>query len=143
MQGLEISEEDVADDALGMMQHRDEHNASAYCEAEEVLAKLPLAESLPSPLSGFRTCTDSSQNPNDWKENVKGFTDGVDGGASAFVNWLLVSPPLLVSYIEVYFVSSWGTIKIKKVKSNWPLVGEGRDSEAWEFGERTQNYSFD
>ena len=118
MQGLEISEEDVADDALGMMQHRDEHNAPAYCEAEEVLAKLPLAESLPSPLSGFRTCTDSSQNPNDWKENVRGFTDGVDGGASAFVNWLLVSPCLLVSYIEVYFVSSRGTINMKKVNRN-------------------------
>lgn len=96
MQSLEISEEDVADDALGMMQHHDEHNALAYCEAEEVLAKPPSAESLPSPLSGFRTCRELSQNPNDWKENVKGFTDGVDGGASAFVNWLLVSPPLLV-----------------------------------------------
>ena len=96
-QGLEVCEEDVADDALEMMQHCDEHNAPAYCEAEEVLAKLPSAESVPSPSSGFRTCTDSSQNPNDWKENMKGLNDGVDGGASAFVNWLLVrSAPLVL-----------------------------------------------
>lgn len=92
-QGLEVCE-DVADDALEMMQQRDETNARAYCEAEEVLAKLPSTELVPSPSSGLRT--DSSQNPNDWKENMKGLNDGVDGGASAFVNWLLVRSALLV-----------------------------------------------
>jgi hypothetical protein len=34
---------------------------------------------------------------------MKVLNDGVDGGASAFVNWLLVRSAPLVCYIEVFF----------------------------------------
>jgi hypothetical protein len=91
---LEAAVDRGVDDALGIMQHLSEQNASAYCEAEEVLAKPPSAECMPSPPPCYQTRADANQNAHDCKENIRGGSDNVDGGTSSFVNWLSVSLPL-------------------------------------------------
>ena len=88
-QGLELPPEDGVDDALGILRHSNEHNTPAYCEAEEVLAKQPAGQPMPSPLSGYRLRPVPSRKAHDMKENRRSLTED-DGGGSTFVNWLLV-----------------------------------------------------
>jgi hypothetical protein len=84
------------DDALGIMEHLNEDNAAAYCEAEEVLASLPSAACMASPHSQYRTRTNVGQSPHDCKENMRNIS--VDGGtSSSFVNWL---PPFHVDFLS-------------------------------------------
>lgn len=84
------------DDALGIMEHLNEDNAAAYCEAEEVLASLPSAVCMASPHSQYRTRTNVGHSPHDCKENMRNIS--VDGGtSSSFVNWL---PPFHVDFLS-------------------------------------------
>ncbi|CAM6010858.1 unnamed protein product [Sphagnum balticum] len=95
--GLEAAVDHGEDDALGIMQHLHEQSASAYCEAEEVLARPPppavSVECIPSPpLSGYQGQLDANPNPHDCKENMRVGSDDIDLGTSASVNWFSVSP---------------------------------------------------
>ncbi|XP_024395733.1 transcription factor MYB3R-1 isoform X2 [Physcomitrium patens] len=91
MDGLEVPLEDGLDDALGLMRQNNEHNTPAYSEAEEVLAKQPSVQHVPSPFSGYCLRTSSSRKVHDMKENRRGLVEN-DGHGSTFVNWLLPSP---------------------------------------------------
>ncbi|CAM6059623.1 unnamed protein product [Sphagnum tenellum] len=94
VQGLEAAVDHGEDDALGIMQHLHEQSASAYCEAEEVLARPPppavSVECMPSPLSGYQGQSDANPNPHDCKENMRVGSDDIDLGTSASVNWFSV-----------------------------------------------------
>jgi hypothetical protein len=93
-QGSDAPARGREDDALGIMEHLNEDNAAAYCEAEEVLASLPSAVCMASPHSQYRTRTNVGQSPHDCKENMRNIS--VDGGtSSSFVNWLPVSCTIL------------------------------------------------
>lgn len=73
------------------MEHLNEDNAAAYCEAEEVLASLPSAVCMASPHSQYRTQRDLGQSAHDCKENLKKVST-VDGEtSSSFISWLMVS----------------------------------------------------
>nr|PNR46570.1 hypothetical protein PHYPA_013689 [Physcomitrium patens] len=89
MDGLEVPPEDGVDDALGLMRQSNEHNTPAYSEAEEVLAKQPPVQPMPSPL--YRLRTSSSRKGHSMKENRRSLVES-DGTASALVSWLLPSP---------------------------------------------------
>jgi hypothetical protein len=95
VQGLEAAVDHGEDDALGIMQHLHEQSASAYCEAEEVLARPPppavSVECMASPLSGYQAQSDANPNPHDCKENMRVGSDDIDLGTSASVNWFSVS----------------------------------------------------
>ncbi|CAK9879474.1 unnamed protein product [Sphagnum jensenii] len=90
LEGLEAAVDHGEDDALGIMQHLHEQSASAYCEAEEVLARPPppavSVECMPSPLSGYQGQSDA----HDCKENMRVGSDDIDLGTSAAVNWFSV-----------------------------------------------------
>ncbi|CAK9259465.1 unnamed protein product [Sphagnum jensenii] len=77
LEELEAAVDRGVDDALGIMQHLSEQNASAYCEAEEILAKPPSAECMPSPPPCYQTRADANQNAHDCKENIR---DGAVAG---------------------------------------------------------------
>ncbi|KAG0626496.1 hypothetical protein M758_2G131200 [Ceratodon purpureus] len=91
MDVLEAPLEDGVDDALDIMKHNNENNTPAYSEAEEVLAKQPPGQPMPSPLSGYRLRPISSRKSQNMKENRMILTEN-DGVGSTFVNWLLPSP---------------------------------------------------
>ena len=86
---MEVPPEDGVDDALGVMRHSNENNTPAYSEAEEMLAKQPPGQPMPSPLSGYRLRPISGRNSHNMKENRRILTEN-DCGGSTFVNWLLV-----------------------------------------------------
>lgn len=126
MQGLEAPPEDGLDDALGIMRQTNEHNHPAYSEAEEVLAKQASGLPMPSPLSGYRLRPGSSRRGDDMKENRKSFVD-IDGGASTFVNWLLVSHTEFLRnfFVLVKFVANldklicWGVAALPRSQHCW------------------------
>jgi hypothetical protein len=119
VQGLEAAVDHGEDDALGIMQHLHEQSASAYCEAEEVLARPPppavSVECMASPLSGYQAQSDANPNPHDCKENMRVGSDDIDLGTSASVNWF--------SPFHVDFLSPNGAVVAGTPPPVWGGVG--------------------
>jgi len=102
--GILINPEDGTDDALGLIKHLSEHAASAYLEAEEILAmepaKEPLSITVPtSPTFKERAREDESS----CKENMFSLDNNFGGDTlSPFSSYLSVCCRVLIGCFVIW-----------------------------------------
>ncbi|XP_002962025.2 transcription factor MYB3R-5 isoform X1 [Selaginella moellendorffii] len=88
-QGMNLPMDGGGDDALGIMMHLSEHAATAYSEAEEVLAKVPSSESAVTPIPLRKMRMDENIFSHDSKENMTESDDNAGGTSGSLLSWLL------------------------------------------------------